>query len=159
MTRSSTDTAPPLRPMDSSTCLRQAGLRATAPRLKVIQALHELGCGFLGADEIFRHVALSGERIGIGAVYRVLADFQSAGLLERIWDPKRRTRYRLMHPQAPGMVICLVCRQCGKRIPLHDSAIAAPLSRLAIDNGLAIRNEHIEIVVSCHGCEKEVNEV
>lgn len=59
----------------------------------------------------------------------------------------------------PGMVICLVCRQCGKRIPLHDSAIADPLSRLAIDNGLAIGNEHIEIVVSCHGCEKEVNEV
>lgn len=158
MTPTRTAALPDLHPPDPAIRLRQAGLRATAPRLTVIQALQELDSDFLGADEIFRRISRTGSRIGIGAVYRVLADLESAGLLERSWDPERRARFRLVPHDGPGMLASLVCRRFGKRIPLNNDAIAEPLSGLATENGLSIANEHIEIIVASHSCRKEVKE-
>jgi Fur family ferric uptake transcriptional regulator len=63
--------------------LRKAGLKVTAPRLKILQLLEQSPEHHLGADEIYNQLLESGEVIGLATVYRVLAQFEQAGLVNR----------------------------------------------------------------------------
>ena len=62
--------------------LRKAGLKATTPRLRILEILEE-GGQHLSAEEIYRRLAGAGEEIGMATVYRVLTQFEHAGLVAR----------------------------------------------------------------------------
>lgn len=63
--------------------LKKAGLKTTAPRRKILHLLEENSEGHLGAEEIYRQLKESGEDIGLATVYRVLAQFETVGLVIR----------------------------------------------------------------------------
>jgi len=63
--------------------LKKAGLKATAPRRKILHLLEASAERHLGAEEIYRLLKEGGEEIGLATVYRVLAQFESAGLVAR----------------------------------------------------------------------------
>jgi Fur family transcriptional regulator, ferric uptake regulator len=63
--------------------LRKAGLRATTPRLKILEMLQEGGPQHLSAEDIFRRLADAGDDVGLATVYRVLTQFEQAGLVTR----------------------------------------------------------------------------
>jgi Fur family ferric uptake transcriptional regulator len=63
--------------------LRKAGLKATTPRLRILQLLEEGGQQHLSAEDIWRRLGTSGEDVGLATVYRVLTQFEQAGLVRR----------------------------------------------------------------------------
>ena len=63
--------------------LRQAGLKITLPRLKILEILEKAKARHLSAEDIYKELLNSGEDIGLATVYRVLTQFESAGLVTR----------------------------------------------------------------------------
>ena len=63
--------------------LRKAGLKVTLPRLKILEILEINSAGHLSAEDIYRELLETGEDIGLATVYRVLTQFESAGLVTR----------------------------------------------------------------------------
>ena len=63
--------------------LRQAGLKITLPRLKILEILERAKARHLSAEDIYKELLTSGEDIGLATVYRVLTQFESAGLITR----------------------------------------------------------------------------
>ena len=63
--------------------LRQAGLKVTLPRLKILEILEDTSLRHMSAEDIYKHLLQSGEDIGLATVYRVLTQFESAGLVTR----------------------------------------------------------------------------
>ena len=68
--------------MESSD-LKKAGLKATGPRLKILQLLEDSAEHHLAAEDIYRRLIEAGEEVGLATVYRVLAQFEDAGLVTR----------------------------------------------------------------------------
>ena len=63
--------------------LRQAGLKVTLPRLKILEILEDTKLRHMSAEDIYKHLLSEGEDIGLATVYRVLTQFESAGLVTR----------------------------------------------------------------------------
>jgi Fur family ferric uptake transcriptional regulator len=63
--------------------LKKAGLKATAPRLRILEALREGAPQHLSAEELYRRLTAAGEDVGLATVYRVLTQFEQAGLVIR----------------------------------------------------------------------------
>ncbi len=63
--------------------LRQAGLKVTLPRLKILEILEDSTLRHMSAEDIYKHLLQEGEDIGLATVYRVLTQFESAGLVTR----------------------------------------------------------------------------
>ena len=63
--------------------LRNAGLKVTLPRLKVLEILEAAGDRHYSAEDIYKDLLVSGEEIGLATVYRVLTQFEAAGLVTR----------------------------------------------------------------------------
>ena len=68
---------------DENEELRNAGLKVTAPRLKILQALENATNRHMSADDVYRELVSTGDDVGIATVYRVLTQFEAAGLVER----------------------------------------------------------------------------
>jgi len=63
--------------------LRQAGLKVTLPRLKILEILEDSKLRHMSAEDIYKHLLQEGEDIGLATVYRVLTQFEAAGLVTR----------------------------------------------------------------------------
>jgi Fur family ferric uptake transcriptional regulator len=63
--------------------LRQAGLKVTLPRLKILEILEDSKLRHMSAEDVYKHLLQDGEEIGLATVYRVLTQFESAGLVTR----------------------------------------------------------------------------
>lgn len=63
--------------------LRQAGLKVTLPRLKILEILEDSKLRHMSAEDIYKHLLREGEDIGLATVYRVLTQFEAAGLVTR----------------------------------------------------------------------------
>ena len=63
--------------------LRQAGLKVTLPRLKILEILEDSKLRHMSAEDIYKHLLQDGEEIGLATVYRVLTQFETAGLVTR----------------------------------------------------------------------------
>ena len=63
--------------------LRKAGLKVTLPRLKILEILEHKGMRHMSAEDIYRELLNTGEDIGLATVYRVLTQFEAAGLITR----------------------------------------------------------------------------
>jgi len=87
--------------------LKAAGLKATAPRRKILHLLEEGTERHLGADEIYRQLKASGEEIGLATVYRVLAQFETAGLVTRHNFESGHSVYELDHGAQHDHMVCL----------------------------------------------------
>ena len=71
------------RQMEQKQELRKAGLKVTLPRLKILDILGKAGTRHLSAEDIYKELLDSGEDIGLATVYRVLTQFEAAGLITR----------------------------------------------------------------------------
>lgn len=68
---------------DENRELRKAGLKVTVPRLKILQLLEESGDRHMSAEDVYRKMLETGDDVSIATVYRVLTQFESAGLITR----------------------------------------------------------------------------
>ncbi|MFZ1643067.1 MAG: ferric iron uptake transcriptional regulator [Candidatus Contendobacter sp.] len=111
--------------------LKQAGLKVTLPRMKILDMLQHQGSTHLTAEEIFRALEACGEEIGLATVYRVLTQFEAAGLVKRYHFEGGHSVFELDQGEHHDHILCLECGRieefCDEEIERRQRTIAQRL--------------------------------
>ena len=89
--------------------IRNAGLKVTVPRVKILELLETSGERHVSAEDVYRMLLESGQEIGLATIYRVLTQFESAGLVERHNFEGGSSVFELNRGQHHDHIICVVC--------------------------------------------------
>lgn len=126
--------------------LQSAGLKATLPRLKVLSLFESSQPRHLSAEDIYNILHGSGEDVSLATVYRVLTQFEQAGLLIRHHFESGKSVFELNHGEHHDHIVCL---QCGHVEEFYDSAIEARQKKVAAERGFAIQEHSLYIYADC----------
>ena len=124
--------------------LRQAGLKITHPRKRILEILENKRNRHLTADDIYRSLVDADEEIGLATVYRVLNQFESAGLVEKHNFESGQAYYELdsgIHHDH------MVCVETGKVIEFISEEIEAAQRKIAESHGYDIEDHSLVIYV------------
>lgn len=131
---------------DNSRNLKNIGLKATYPRLKILDLFQSSEQRHLTAEDVYRALMNDGMDIGLATVYRVLTQFEQAGLLERHYFESGKAVFEL---NEGGHHDHLVCMQCGKVEEFFDAEIERRQNQIATERGFAIREHALYIYADC----------
>jgi Fur family ferric uptake transcriptional regulator len=126
--------------------LKNAGLKATLPRLKVLSLFESSEQRHLSAEDVYRMLLTSGEDIGLATVYRVLTQFEQAGLLVRHHFESDKAVFELNHGTHHDHIVCL---QCGRVEEFYDEEIEARQKKAATERGFSIHDHSLHIYADC----------
>ena len=92
-----------------SSDLRNVGLKVTLPRIKILEMLERSATRHLSAEDIYRNLMGEGEDIGLATVYRVLTQFETAGLVTRHHFEGGHAVFELERGQHHDHLVCIKC--------------------------------------------------
>jgi Fur family transcriptional regulator, ferric uptake regulator len=134
-------------PMSSnSQNLKSIGLKATFPRLKILDLFQKVETRHLTAEDVYRLLIAEDMDIGLATVYRVLTQFEQAGLLERHYFESGKAVFELNEGQHHDHLVCL---QCGKVEEFYDPAIEERQNRIAEERGFIVREHALYLYADC----------
>jgi len=126
--------------------LKSIGLKATLPRLKILDLFEQSNKRHMTAEEIYRLLSDEGQDIGLATVYRVLTQFEQAGLLMRHHFDSDKAVFELKQDDHHDHLVCL---QCGKVEEFFDAEIEKRQTRIAKERGFAIHDHSLQIYADC----------
>lgn len=131
--------------------LKNAGLKATLPRLKVLSLFENSKERHLSAEDVYKILLTTGEDVGLATVYRVLTQFEQAGLLVRHHFESGKAVFELNQGGHHDHIVCL---QCGRVEEFFDEEIEKRQKMAAIDRGFKIHDHSLHIYADCtkHPC-------
>ena len=132
--------------MTSSKELKDAGLKATAPRLKIINLFETSSVRHLSAEDVYRQLLSEGLDIGLATVYRVLTQFEQAGLLTRHHFESGKAVFELNEGHHHDH---LVCMNCGRVEEFYDPEIEKRQTRIARERGFDIKEHALYLYAEC----------
>ncbi len=132
--------------MAPPTNLKNAGLKSTLPRLKVLALFEEGEERHLSAEDVYKRLLAGGEDIGLATVYRVLTQFEHAGLLVRHHFEGGKSVFELNKGDHHDHIVCM---QCGRVEEFYDSAIEARQKKAAEERGFAVHGHTLQIYADC----------
>jgi Fur family ferric uptake transcriptional regulator len=124
--------------------LRDAGLRVTSPRLKVLEVLETSAQRHLSAEDIYRALMDSGDELGLATVYRVLTQFEHAGLVARHNFESGTAVFELADRTHHDHMVCL---DTGKVIEFCDERIEELQREIADKHGYRIEEHSLVLYV------------
>jgi Fur family ferric uptake transcriptional regulator len=127
--------------------LKNAGLKATLPRLKVLSLFETSEQRHLSAEDVYKMLLASGEDVGLATVYRVLTQFEQAGLLMRHHFEGGKSVFEL---KQEGHHDHIVCMQCGHVEEFCDEEIEKRQKKAASERGFTIRDHSLHIYADCN---------
>jgi len=141
---------PPIQPgasrVSNASDLKTYGLKATAPRLRILKLFENSKVRHLSAEDVYRLLIGEGIDVGLATVYRVLTQFEQAGILQRHHFESGKAVFELNEGQHHDH---LVCMQCGRVEEFHDAEIEKRQTRVARDRGFAIREHSLYLYAEC----------
>ena len=132
--------------MDSPSHLKTIGLKATVPRLRILELFEKSKVRHLSAEHVYKVLLKEGTDTGLATVYRVLTQFEQAGLLIRHHFESGKAVYEL---NQGGHHDHLVCLQCGRAEEFYDEAIEKRQIAVAKERGFAIHEHSLQIYAEC----------
>src|SRR4029079_5199999 len=126
--------------------LKNAGLKATLPRLEIINLFEQSPVRHLTAEDVYRKLLAEGLDVGLATVYRVLTQFEQAGLLVRHHFEGGKAVYEL---NEGGHHDHLVCLQCGRVEEFYDPDIEKRQNKVAKERGFEIHDHQLHIYADC----------
>jgi len=126
--------------------LRTIGLKATLPRLRILELFEKSEVRHLSAEDVYKILLKEGTDTGLATVYRVLTQFEQAGLLVRHHFESGKAVYEL---NQGGHHDHLVCLQCGRVEEFYDEAIEKRQIAVAKERGFAIHEHSLHIYAEC----------
>lgn len=132
--------------------IKNAGLKVTVPRTKVLDILEKSDKRHLSAEEIYKMLLDSGEEVGLATVYRVLTQFESAGLVIKHNFEGDRSVYELDQGEHHDHLVCV---QCGIIAEFVDSVIEKRQEEIAKEHGFEILDHNLSIYGLCQACKKK----
>lgn len=131
--------------------LKKAGLKTTVPRLKILAILAESSVRHLTAEDVYKELLDAGEDIGLATVYRVLTQFETAGLVIRHNFEGGRSIFEL---DDSGHHDHLVCVECGRVFEFYDKTIEDRQRKVAETAGFELHDHSLHMYGVCHGMRK-----
>ena len=133
--------------------LRKVGLKVTLPRVKIYQILEKAGEGdHFSAEDIYKLLMELGEDVGLATVYRVLTQFESAGLVSRHHFEGGHSVFELSRNEEHDHIVCV---KCGKVKEFIDTDLVKRQTKIAEDLGYNLTDRTLYLYGTCaDGCEK-----
>lgn len=126
--------------------LKNAGLKATLPRLKILELFEKSSERHLSAEDVYKVMINAGDDVGLATVYRVLTQFEQAGLLVRHHFESGKAVFELNEGSHHDHIVCL---QCGHVEEFCDEEIEKLQQKAADSRGFSIREHSLYIYADC----------
>ena len=130
--------------------LHQAGLKATLPRLKVLKLLEDNAARHLSAEEICQALREQGEDIGLATLYRVLTQFETAGLVHRHHFAGGQSVFELDQGEHHDHLVCLNCKSVAEFV---DEMIEERQQAIADRYQFKMTDHRLTIYGLCSKCK------
>ena len=128
--------------MDDHINLKKTGLKATLPRLKVLSIFENSEDKHLSAEDIFKVMISAGDEVGLATIYRVLTQFEQAGLLIRHHFESGKAVFELNQKSHHDHIVCL---QCGYIQEFVDQEIEKLQEKIADKYGYRLVDHKLEL--------------
>jgi Fur family ferric uptake transcriptional regulator len=135
--------------MSKASHLKDIGLKATGPRLKILDLFEQADSGHMSAEDVYRKLLAENIDIGLATIYRVLTQFEQAGILVRHHFETGKAVYEL---NQGGHHDHMVCVSCGKVVEFFDPEIEALQNRIAEQHGYRIVDHALYMYGECPDC-------
>ena len=132
--------------MSKSTDLNSMGLKATYPRLKILELFEKTEVRHLTADDVHRQLLSNNMEIGLATVYRALTQFEQAGLLERHHFEAGKAVFEIKAGQHHDHLVCI---NCGRVEEFSDAEIERRQRKIAKEHGFAIQEHALSLYAEC----------
>lgn len=126
--------------------LKNTGLKATLPRLKILELFQRGKNRHMTAEDIYRLLLEEHSDVGLATVYRVLTQFEQAGILIRSHFESGKAVYELDEGQHHDHLVCL---DCGKVEEFYDAEIEKRQNDVAQTKGFTIADHSLSIYANC----------
>ncbi len=129
--------------------LKNAGLKATLPRLKILELFEKSDNRHLSAEDVYKILLNSGDDVGLATVYRVLTQFEDAGLLIRHHFESGKAVFELNQGDHHDHIVCV---KCGIVEEFYDEEIERRQQKAAESRGFKIQDHSLMIYGVCEKC-------
>ena len=126
--------------------LKSTGLKATLPRLKILEIFQTNTRRHMTAEDIYRVLLEERSDVGLATIYRVLAQFEQAGILSRSHFESGKSVYELNAGQHHDHLVCL---DCGKVEEFYDAEIEKRQHAVAKTKGFTIADHALSLYAHC----------
>ena len=132
--------------------LRQAGLRITQPRVIILGILQTRSTEHLSVEDIHRQLIKNGMAIGLATIYRVLSQFEAAGIIKRMQVAGGHSRYEIDQGEHHDHMVCI---HCGEVIEFHDEIIERRQVDVASAKGFDLEDHSLILYGRCLRCRQQ----
>jgi Fur family ferric uptake transcriptional regulator len=132
--------------------LKKVGLKVTLPRLKILQILEKWNNRHVSAEEVYQALVESGDDVGLATVYRVLTQFEQAGLVMRHHFETGHAVFELDTGEHHDHIVCL---KCGHVTEFVDEVIESRQNHIAKQHGFKITDHALNLYGICSKCQTE----
>ncbi|MDY7576854.1 ferric iron uptake transcriptional regulator [Herbaspirillum sp. RTI4] len=130
--------------------LKASGLKATLPRLKILEIFQNTEVRHLSAEDVYKILLGDNLDVGLATVYRVLTQFEQAGLLQRNHFETGKAVFELNEGSHHDHLVCL---ECGKVEEFYDEEIEKRQIQIAQDHGFDIVDHALALYGHCLDCK------
>ena len=131
--------------------LRNAGLKVTLPRVKILEMLATSETRHLSAEDMYKQLLDAGEEIGLATVYRVLTQFETAGLVKRHHFEGGHSVFEMHEGEHHDHILCV---KCGRVDEFMDEVIEERQRAIAKKAGFDMTDHSLYIYGICEDCRK-----
>ena len=126
--------------------LKSSGLKATLPRIRILEIFQKTGQRHMAAEDVYKALLLDGSDIGLATVYRVLMQFEQAGLLKRNHFESGKSVFELNEGSHHDHLVCL---DCGWVEEFYDAEIEQRQRAIATERGFALQEHSLSLYATC----------
>ncbi len=129
--------------------IKDAGLKITLPRIKILEILESSRIHHLSAEDVYKILIANGEVIGLATVYRVLTQFVDAGLVIRHHFEGGHSVFEISAEEHHDHIVCV---KCGRVEEFQDQEIEALQLKVAERLGFALTDHDLNMYGLCADC-------
>lgn len=136
--------------------LRKVGLKVTLPRIKILELLENAEHHHMSAEDVYKALANQGEDVGLATVYRVLTQFEQAGIVERHNFENNLSVFEIVQDEHHDHLVCDVC---GKIEEFHNTIIEEEQHKVAQKHGFKLSGHSLVLYGVCSNeeCQKTLD--
>ncbi len=133
-------------PMTHADELKSSGLKATLPRIKILEIFQRSAQRHMTAEDVYKALLMEEADIGLATVYRVLMQFEQAGLLSRSHFESGKSVFELNEGQHHDHLVCL---SCGRVEEFYDPEIERRQRAVASSRGFELQDHALSLYAEC----------
>ena len=132
--------------MSNAEDLKSSGLKATLPRIKILDVFQHTNQRHMTAEDVFKALLTEGADIGLATVYRVLMQFEQAGILSRNHFESGKAVFELNEGKHHDHLVCI---DCGRVEEFYDSEIEKRQNSVAHARGFELQDHALSLYAVC----------